>query len=111
LKACKAENRLNFLPQLETFLEEAIEQADPEAGIEEEYKLVNDGSFQWRALRLLAHRSHHFFTPSQTPFKPLPEYMQSVIETIAKDFQKASEPPVVKVEIKEEPVDTNEQTV
>jgi len=111
LKACKAENRLNFLPQLETFLEEAIEQADPEAGIEEEYKLVNDGSFQWRALRLLAHRSHHFFTPSQTPFKPLPEYMQSVIETIAKDFQKASEPPLVKVEIKEEPVDTNEQTV
>ena len=105
LKACKAENRLNFLPQLETFLEEAIEQADPEAGIEEEYKLVNDSSFQWRALRLLAHRSHHFFTPSQTPFKALPEYLQSVIENISKDFLK---PDGIKTEIKEETVDPNE---
>jgi len=107
LKACKAENRLNFLPQLDTFFEEAIEQADPEAGIEEEYKVVNDSSFQWRALRLLAHRSHHFFTPSQTPFKALPEYLQSVIENISKDFQKPTE---IKVEpvIKEESVDTSE---
>jgi len=104
LKACKAENRLNFLPQLDTFFEEAIEQADPEAGIEEEYKVVNDSSFQWRALRLLAHRSHHFFTPSQTPFKALPEYLQSVIENISKDFQKPTE---IKVEpvIKEEAVE------
>ena len=102
--ACKAESRLKFLPSLESFFEEAIEQADPEAGIEEKYKVVNHSNFQWKALRLLARRSHHFFTPSQSPFKALPAYLSSVINQLGKEFNKTDlETP--KVEIKQEPVD------
>ena len=31
-----------------------MEQLDPEAGIEEEYKLTNDKAYCWKALRLMA---------------------------------------------------------
>ncbi|RMX53609.1 hypothetical protein pdam_00023130 [Pocillopora damicornis] len=37
LEACKADNRV-FLPTLEEYFSEAIEQADPAAMVEEEYK-------------------------------------------------------------------------
>jgi THO complex subunit 1 len=37
LEACKSKDR-DFLPSLEVYFEEAIEQLDPTAGIEEEYK-------------------------------------------------------------------------
>lgn len=33
-----------------------LDQMDPEAGIEEEYKLKNDKTFTWKALRLMAKR-------------------------------------------------------
>lgn len=106
MESCKIETRLKFLPSLETFFEEAVEQADPEAGIEEEYKVVNDPNFQWRALRLLARRSHHFFTPSATPFKALPAYLTSVIEQLKKEFNRQSEDGLGKVEVKQEPTDS-----
>lgn len=86
LEACKADNRTRFLPTLQEFFEEAIEQADPEAGIEEEYKLVNNSEFGWRALRLLSRRSFSFFTPSNKPFKPLSEYLSYSINQVARDL-------------------------
>lgn len=89
---------------MENFFKEAIEQGDPEAGIEEEYKVVNQSNFQWKALRLLARRSHHFFTPSQTPFKALPAYLSTVIGQLGKEFNKP-EVETPKVEIKQEPID------
>ena len=98
LEASKQDSRLKFLPTLEDFFEEAIEQADPEAGIEDEYKLVKDSSFCWRALRLLARRSHHFFTPSQAPFKALPEYLSNVVDQLSKDFSKPQQDALVKEE-------------
>jgi len=108
LEACKQENRLKFLPTLENFFEEAIEQGDPAAGIEEEYKVINNPNFQWKSLRLLARRSHHFFTPSTTPFKVLPDYLKSVIDNISDDIKRANDTVKVeaKLEIKEEPEDT-----
>ena len=86
LEACKAENRTKFLPTLQDFFEEAIEQADPEAGIEEEYKLVNKSEFGWRALRLLSRRSFNFFTPSNQPFKPLSDYLSNAVAQVARDL-------------------------
>ena len=41
-------------PALADYLKDVHEQLDPEAGIEEEYKLVNDKAFTWKALRLMA---------------------------------------------------------
>ena len=40
MDACKDDKRV-FLPNLEDFFGEAIEQNDPEAIVEDEYKLIN----------------------------------------------------------------------
>ncbi|XP_008213700.1 THO complex subunit 1 isoform X2 [Nasonia vitripennis] len=84
LEACKSKDR-DFLPSLETYFEEAIEQLDPAAAIEDEYKKVNDGNFGWRALRLLARRSPHFFVHGNYPINKLQEYLEIMIKKIAKD--------------------------
>ena len=43
-----------MIPSLADYLKEVHEQMDPDAGIEEEHKVKNDKSFQWKALRLMA---------------------------------------------------------
>ncbi|KAJ7386315.1 THO complex subunit 1 [Desmophyllum pertusum] len=85
LEACKADNRV-FLPTLEEYFSEAIEQADPDAMVEDEYKVIKNSNFGWRALRLLARRSHHFFQPSTNPFKTLPDYLESVVQQLEKEL-------------------------
>ncbi|XP_003701778.1 THO complex 1-like protein Hpr1 [Megachile rotundata] len=84
LEACKSKDR-DFLPSLETYFEEAIMQLDPSAMVDDEYKKVNDGNFGWRALRLLARRSPHFFVHGNYPINKLPEYLETMIKKIAKD--------------------------
>jgi len=84
LKACKAENRV-YVPEMSSFFGEALEQFDPEAQIEDEYKLVNKPNFTWRALRLLSRRSTHFFQGTQATTKTLPDYLTAVIQQTAKD--------------------------
>lgn len=49
------------------------------------YRKVNDGNFGWRALRLLARRSPHFFVHGNNPINRLPEYLETMIKKIAKD--------------------------
>ncbi|KAG7210587.1 hypothetical protein KM043_012105 [Ampulex compressa] len=88
LEACKSKDR-DFLPSLETYFEEAIMQLDPVAMVEDEYKKVNDGNFGWRALRLLARRSPHFFVHGNYPINKLPEYLETMIKKIAKDRPQA----------------------
>ncbi|XP_022102620.1 THO complex subunit 1-like isoform X2 [Acanthaster planci] len=88
LEACRAENRI-FIPSLEEYFEEAIEQADPGAMIEPEYKVVNNSNFAWCALRLLARRSPYFFqtiTSSQPPVKSVPAYLELMVTKLAKDM-------------------------
>ena len=46
LESCKSKDR-NFLPSLEEYFEEAIEQLDPAAAIEDEYKSVQFKHFQF----------------------------------------------------------------
>lgn len=75
---------------LETYFAEAIEQMDPAAMVEESYKKVNDSSFGWRALRLLARRSPQFFTYSNNYICKLPEYLEIMIKKIAKEKQDRS---------------------
>ncbi|KAI0207238.1 THO complex subunit 1 [Lamellibrachia satsuma] len=87
MEACRSSNR-NFLPPMEEFFEEAIEQADPEAMIEDTYKLVNKKGYAWKALRLLALRSAYFFAqqPSIGQPKPLAQYLEQMISKLAKDM-------------------------
>ena len=49
-----AQKQSDMVPSLEGYLAPVAEQMDPEAGIEEEYKVKNDKAFQWKALRLMA---------------------------------------------------------
>lgn len=70
LQACKGEDR-NFLPPLETYLENPKEKNDP--------------SFEWRALRLLARQSPHFFTLFNAPSYRVSDYLESVRKKIQKD--------------------------
>ncbi|KAK2578475.1 hypothetical protein KPH14_011643 [Odynerus spinipes] len=107
LEACKSKDR-DFLPSLEIYFEEAIMQLDPSAMVEEEYKKVNDGNFGWRALRLLARRSPHFFVHGNNPINRLPEYLETMIKKIAKDRPQAQSD--VKMEAEDTPPpDSNDQ--
>lgn len=73
LQACKGEDR-NFLPPLETYLENPREKSDP--------------SFEWRALRLLARQSPLFFTLFNSPSYKVADYLESVRKKCRKIKQK-----------------------
>ena len=79
LDACSAPER-DFLPLMDDYFEEAIEQLDPNNQIEEDYKKVNDGQWGWRALRLLAKKSPNFFTYGNNPIAKLPDYLDSILK-------------------------------
>lgn len=90
LQACKQANRM-FTPDKVKFLQEPIEQADPEAKVEAEYKMVNNASFTWQALRLFSSGSPHYFQNTTASIKPLPEYLEHVILQEAKDLQQQTQ--------------------
>ena len=46
---------------------------------------MNDGSWGWRALRLLAKKTPHFFTYGNHPIAKLPDYLDSMIRKIVKE--------------------------
>nr|CAG4641545.1 EOG090X0324 [Eurycercus lamellatus] len=98
MAACRSKER-DFLPTLENYFEEAIEQLDP--SVEAQYKRVNEANFGWRALRLLSRRSSHFFTHGNTPITRLPDYLETHVKKLAKDMQST----VMFVNVKAEPVD------
>lgn len=72
LQACRGDDR-NFLPSIEQYLENP--------------KDKTDATFEWRALRLLARQSPHFFTMIQTPNK-VSDYLESVRKKISESRTK-----------------------
>ncbi|KAM4552701.1 THO complex subunit 1 [Odontesthes bonariensis] len=87
MDACKSDSR-EFMPSLDEFFAEAIEQADPANMVEEEYKVVRNPNYGWRALRLLSRRSPHFFQPTNQKFKSLADYLDSMVSKLAKELPK-----------------------
>uniref|UniRef100_A0A665U608 Death domain-containing protein n=1 Tax=Echeneis naucrates TaxID=173247 RepID=A0A665U608_ECHNA len=87
MEACKSDSR-EFMPSLDEFFAEAIEQADPANMVEEEYKVVRNPNYGWRALRLLSRRSPHFFQPTNQKFKSLADYLDSMVSKLAKELPK-----------------------
>lgn len=49
------------------------------------FRIVKDGNFGWRALRLLALQFSHFFNHNNNQITKLPEYLESMIRKIAKE--------------------------
>ena len=86
LQACEQSNRV-FMPDKAKFIEEPIEQADPEAKIEAEFKVVNNPNYTWQALRFLSAASSHYFQNTTAPIKPVSEYLEHVIVQEGKDLQ------------------------
>ena len=78
MEACSAPER-DFLPKQEEFFETAIEELNPANQVEEEFRKVNNGSWGWRALRLLAKKSPHFFTYGNNPIAKLPDYLETML--------------------------------
>lgn len=74
LQACRGDDR-NFLPSIESYLENPKDKTDP--------------SFEWRALRLLARQSPHFFSLTQTPNK-VSDYLEGVRKKIHESKSKAA---------------------
>ncbi|XP_051555581.1 THO complex subunit 1-like [Myxocyprinus asiaticus] len=87
MEACKSDSR-EFMPSLEDFFVEAIEQADPTNMVEDEYKVVRNSNYGWRALRLLSRRSPHFFQPTNQQFKSLADYLENMVIKLAKELPK-----------------------
>ncbi|KAM9791483.1 THO complex subunit 1 [Syngnathus typhle] len=87
MEACKSESR-EFMPSLDEFFAEAIEQADPANMVEEEYKVVRNPNYGWRALRLLSRRSPHFFQPTNQKFNSLADYLDTMVSKLAKELPK-----------------------
>lgn len=85
MEAAKAESRV-FLPKLDDFFANAIEQADPEAMVEEQYKDINQQNFQWKAYRLLARSSPHFFVHTNTPGLPINVHLKDIVDKMAKEI-------------------------
>jgi len=85
MEACRSKER-DFLPSLEVYFEEAIEQLDPKNQVEEQYKKVNDGSWGWRALRLMSRRSSHFFTHGNNPIAKLNVYLETMLDKMSKEM-------------------------
>lgn len=50
------------------------------------FRLINDQIFQWKSLRLLARRSPHFFTHTNTPAIPQPQYLEMMLNRLAKEI-------------------------
>ncbi|KAJ8408188.1 hypothetical protein AAFF_G00264160 [Aldrovandia affinis] len=108
MEACKSDNR-EFMPTLEEFFEEAIEQADPANMVEDEYKVVRNSNYGWRALRLLSRRSPHFFQPTNQQFKSLADYLESMVIKLAKELPK--DLPSEEIKTGEEDDDDNGDTL
>lgn len=70
LQACKSEQR-NFLPLLETYLETPHDKSDP--------------AFEWRALRLLARQTPHFFTFVSQPSCKISDYLDVVRKRLTRE--------------------------
>lgn len=70
LQACKGTDR-NFLPALDAYLESPKAKSDP--------------SFEWRALRLLARQSPHFFSLANTASCKISDLLELVHKRIMKD--------------------------
>ena len=91
LEACTSTERI-FVPALDVFLGDAIEEAKPDSKIPKESKSINNPNYSWQALRLLSRESPHFFPYSnQAQIRPLDEYLESVVLATAKDFENGGE--------------------
>ena len=92
MEACRSQKRA-FTPTIERYFE-SILKCSPE----ERQLYCSEPNFCWKALRLLSQKSNYFFVPNNQAVKPVSDYLNDVIERLAKDYN----PIVVKTNSLEE---------
>jgi len=97
----------DFLPNMDDYFAEATEQIDPANQVEDQYKKINDGQWGWRALRLLAKKSPHFFTYGNNPIGKLNEYLETMLRKMSPALQQSLSSQPVGAKIKTENGDEN----
>ncbi|KPJ02108.1 THO complex subunit 1 [Papilio xuthus] len=76
LVACRTKER-DFMPSLESYM-----LSEGGAG---GARRTTSGGWGWRALRLLARRSPHFFVHTNNPIGRLPDYLDDMVKRVARD--------------------------
>jgi THO complex subunit 1 len=79
LSACKDPKR-NFVPKLIEVISDALDHADPEQGVEEEYSCFNNEIWQWKYSRLFLTEGDNFLAIQSTPAarRPCPEFSETL---------------------------------
>ena len=54
-------------------------------------RVINNGDYGWRSLRLLARRSPHFFAAAQKIPNSLPDYLDTILKKVATDIPVGAE--------------------
>ena len=49
-------------------------------------RVINNGDYGWRSLRLLARRSPYFFAAAQKIPNSLPDYLDTILKKVAGDI-------------------------
>lgn len=86
LAACKSDKR-KFIPTLADFIRDPLDEMDPEQQVEEQYKSINDVAFQWKAARLLMHKSPGYVGKTdvkQEPVTNMKEFLERNMFNAAK---------------------------
>ncbi|GFU58681.1 THO complex subunit 1 [Nephila pilipes] len=80
-EACRSAKR-NFVPTLESYFGIT---SKVEGGQVIQKKDMTDSKYTWKALRLLCMKSPHIFTANTAPAKGVSEYLESIIQKLAKE--------------------------
>lgn len=96
LNACKSEDR-NFLPSLDSYFEVPKEKSD--------------SAYEWRALRLLARQSAHFFNLTNGTAYKISDYIENVKKKLQKEKAEAKVDAntAAAISVKEETVEAIEE--
>ncbi|CAH0398620.1 unnamed protein product [Chilo suppressalis] len=74
LAACRTKER-DFMPSLEYYM----------VGVDRDARRTSCGGWGWRALRLLARRSPHFFVHTNNPIGRLPDYLDDMVDRVTRE--------------------------
>ncbi|XP_055947752.1 THO complex subunit 1-like isoform X2 [Argiope bruennichi] len=80
-EACRSAKR-NFVPSLETYFGITPK---TEGGQVIQKRDTTDSKYTWKALRLLCMKSPYIFTANSTPAKSVSEYLDTIIQKVAKE--------------------------
>ncbi|CAB3259626.1 unnamed protein product [Arctia plantaginis] len=76
LAACRTKER-DFMPSLESYM---VCESETETA-----RRTSCGGWGWRALRLLARRSPHFFVHTNNPIGRLPDYLNAMVDRVTRE--------------------------